>query len=289
MIPDQFDYVAPTSVDEAVRLLTRYGDEAKVLAGGHSLIPMMKLRLARPKYLVDIGKIPGLSGISEDGGTITVGAMTTHHTIESSDLLNEKCPLLPETAAHIGDVQVRNRGTIGGSLSHADPAADWPAAILALGAKLVAVGSSGTRTIAAEDFFTGMLTTALRADEILTKIVISPRPPKTGYAYLKMHQSASGFAIVGVAASITLNGNGQCAGAGIGVTGIAPAPFRASAVEIALVGKTLDAATIAAAAEKVVDGIDDPLEDIHASGDYRLHLTKVFTKRAVGKAVQSVP
>ncbi|MBI4531437.1 MAG: xanthine dehydrogenase family protein subunit M [Candidatus Latescibacteria bacterium] len=288
MIPDTFDYVAPTSVDEAVRLIAQYGDEAKILAGGHSLIPMMKLRLARPKCLIDIGRISSMNGISEDGGTITIGAMTTHYAIESSALLKEKCPLLPETASTIGDAQVRNRGTIGGSLSHADPAADWPAAILALGAKLVAVGPKGTRTIHAGDFFLGMLTTALHPEEILTKVVIPSQPPKTGDAYLKVHQSASGFAIVGVAASITRNGNGRCTGAGIGVTGIAPAPFRASVVEDAIVGKMLDGAMITAAAEKVVNGIDDPLEDIHASGDYRLHLAKVFTKRAIERAVESI-
>src|ERR1041385_470431 len=218
MIPTQFDYQAPATLDEAVALLASDLDGAKVLAGGHSLIPAMKLRLAQPQLLVDIARIKSLSYIREEGDQILIGATTTHYQLESSDLLKTICPLLPACAASIGDVQVRNKGTIGGSLAHSDPAGDWPAAVLALDADLVLVGPNGERTIKAADFFVDLLTTSLQPNEILREIRINKPPGRSGYAYMKMPHPASGFAVVGVAANLSFNGGGECKSAGIGIT-----------------------------------------------------------------------
>src|SRR5262245_32662275 len=197
MYPASFEYFRPSTIDEAVAMLARHGDDAKVLAGGHSLIPAMKLRLARPRVIVDIGRVADLSYMREADGQIAIGAMTTHGEIEASSLLRERCPLLPETAAYIGDVQVRNRGTIGGSLAHADPAADWPAAILALDAELGIAGPRGRRTVGAAKFFVDLFETALQPDEILCEIRVRPTPRSV--AYEKSEQKASGFALAGVA------------------------------------------------------------------------------------------
>src|SRR5262250_1143221 len=205
MIPTQFDYQAPATLEEAVALLASDLDGAKVLAGGHSLIPAMKLRLAQPQLLIDIARIKDLSYIRQDGAQIRIGATTTHHQIESSDRLKSICPLLPEAASYIGDVQVRNKGTIGGSLAHADPAADWPAVVLALGAELVATSKKGERVIKADDFFVDMMTTALAPGEILREIRVALPQGKLGQAYRKVLQPASGFAVVGVAVSLTLD------------------------------------------------------------------------------------
>jgi len=190
MIPAAFEYHAPKTLDEALRLVQRHGDEAKLLAGGHSLLPLMKLRLAAPRYVIDIGHLRGMSYIREENGQIAIGALTTHSEIENSELLAAKCPLLPQTAAQIGDVQVRNRGTIGGSLAHADPGGDYPAAILALDVEIIAANTSGTRTIPARDFFVDMLTTQLHPGEILTQIRVAPRRASSGTAYEKLHQPA---------------------------------------------------------------------------------------------------
>jgi carbon-monoxide dehydrogenase medium subunit len=283
MIPAQFDYVAPATLDEALSLLAERPDDAKILAGGHSLIPAMKLRLAQPALLIDIGRVKDLSYVREEGGRILVGALTTHHEIESSERLRDACPLLPECAASIGDVQVRNRGTIGGSLAHADPAADWPAAVLALRAELVAVSSRGERVIAAEDFFVDMLTTALRADEVLREIRINAPQGRTGQAYAKFPHPASGFAVVGVAVSLALDGDGKCSDASVAVTGVAAKAYRAAQVESALAGSALDEQSIAAAAAHVADGVDAN-GDIYASADYRRHLATVYTRRAIAAA-----
>ncbi len=280
MIATEFEYLTPSSVDEAISLLTKHGDEAKLLAGGHSLIPIMKLRLAQPKYLIDIGRLPGLSDVREDSGAIAVGGLVTHHTLETSDLLKSKLPLLPETAAHVADVQVRNRGTIGGSLVHADPAADLPAATLALGAELHVVGPKGRRTIKVDDFFVGLLATAIAPNEILAEVRFPLPPPKTGAAYVKVPNKASHYAIVGVAALVTLGNDGRCEQARIGLTGVTHVPRRAEAAENALAGKTLDDGAIAGAAALAADGIK-ALSDIHASAQFRLHLTKVMTSRAL--------
>src|SRR5438128_12282564 len=212
MIPAQFEYQRANTLDEAVTLLAQ-NEDAKILAGGHSLIPAMKLRLAQPPLLVDIGRIKDLSYVREENGQIRIGAMTTHYQIESSDLLKKICPLLPECAGAIGDVQVRNKGTIGGSVAHSDPAGDWPAAMIALNAEIIATSKNGDRTIKADDFFVDLLTTALEPGEILREIRINKSNGRTGQAYVKMHHPASGFAVVGVAANLSLDGSGECKGA----------------------------------------------------------------------------
>ncbi len=283
MIPAQFDYVIASTLDEAVKLLAEHPDDAKLLAGGHSLIPAMKLRLAMPQLLIDIGRIKDLAYIREEDGQILIGAMTTHHQLEASTRLAEICPLLPATASQIGDVQVRNKGTIGGSLAHADPAADWPAAMIALKAELVAVGAGGERTISADDFFVDMLTTALEPGEILREIRISASQNGAGQAYLKVPQPASGFAVVGVAVNLTLDQTGACESASISITGVASKAYRASAVESALTGKALDDKTVAEAAGHAADGVDIN-GDLFASSDYRRHLAQVYTRRAIKAA-----
>ena len=285
MIPSQFDYLAPQTLDEAVRLLGEHTDEAKILAGGHSLIPAMKLRLAMPQILIDLGRIRDLSYIREEGGQIRIGAMTTYYEIESSERLREICPLLPETAAQIGDVQVRNKGTIGGSLAHSDPAADLPAAIIALGAEMVAVGANGERVIKADDFFVDLMTTALEPGEILREIRVPIPESGSLQTYAKMPQPASGFAVVGVAVNITRDQGGVCRAAGIGVTGVASKAYRATASEKALVGKSLDEQAINAAAAAVTDGVSINA-DLFASEEYRKHLAEVYARRALRGPVE---
>src|SRR2546429_6747281 len=233
MIAAQFDYVRAQTLDEALSLLAQ-SEDAKILAGGHSLIPAMKLRLSQPPLLVDIGRLKDLSYVREEAGQIRIGAMTTHYQIESSDLLKKICPLLPECAGAIGDVQVRNKGTIGGSVAHSDPAGDWPAAILALNAELVVASKNGERTIKANDFFVDLLTTALEPGEILREIRINKNG--THHAYAKMPHPASGFAVVGVAANLIMHRSNECQSASIGITGVSSKAYRASAVESALKG-----------------------------------------------------
>ena len=282
MIPGSFEYFAPTALDEALSLLQEYGDDAKVLAGGHSLIPTMKLRLAEPAVIIDIGGIGGLKGISESGGKLVIGALTTHHELESSDVVQQRVPLLVQTAGEIGDVQVRNKGTIGGSLAHADPAADWPATILALDADLQIAGPNGERTVKATDFFQGLYETDLGDDEILTAIHVSIPDANTKGTYLKLHQVASGFALTGVAVVLTKSGD-TCQSVAVGITGVSDAPYRASGVESALTGAALTGGNIAAAAARAADGIT-ALEDIHASEAYRQNLAQVYTRRAIEAA-----
>ena len=282
MYPAQFEYHKASTVKEALDLLGKYKDEAKLLAGGHSLLPAMKLRLAQPKHLIDIGKVAGLSGVKEEGGTLVIGAMTTHYAIESSTLLKSKCPLLPEVAGHIGDPMVRNMGMIGGSLAHADPAADWPAAAIALSADLVAEGPTGKRTIKADDFFKGLLTTALADDEILTEIRVPAAAANVKSAYAKFPHPASRFAVVGVAAVLTMDA-GKISKASIGITGAGSKAVRAKGVEAAIAGKAADAASIQAAAEKGADGVDVQ-PDLQGSEEYKKHLLKVFSKRAIEAA-----
>lgn len=278
MIPDSFAYHRPDTLDAALRLLAEHGADAKILAGGHSLIPAMKLRLARPKVLIDLARVRDLSRIEADGEHVIIGAMATHGAIAGSELLRRRCPLLPETALRIGDLQVRNKGTIGGSLAHADPAADWPAAVLALEAQIEAAGPGGRRWIPAEKFFEGLLQTALRPDEVLSRIRIAPSADTT--AYVKTDQKASGFALCGVAVMVS-RPEGR---ARIAVTGVAPVPFRARAAEARLAGSAFDAAALRSAAAAAADGID-ALGDIHASAEYRVHLTAVNTRRALERAL----
>ena len=283
MIPAPFEYDAPKTLEDALRLLERHGDEAKILAGGHSLLPLIKLRLAQPRYVIDIGRLRGMSYIREENGQIVIGALTSHTDVESSSLLRSKCPLLVETAASIGDVQVRNRGTLGGSLAHADPAADYPASILALDAEIVVASTAGTRIIPAKEFFLDMLTTALRPGEILSQVRITPRAPQTGTAYEKMHQPASGFAIVGAAARLTLGKTGAIEDVAVGITGLGPKPFRASAVEKALQGKKASEKLFSDAARLASEGIE-PLSDLHASAEYRREMAAVYVQRGLQKA-----
>ncbi|HEY6119414.1 MAG TPA: xanthine dehydrogenase family protein subunit M, partial [Pyrinomonadaceae bacterium] len=280
MITAQFDYATPNTIAEAVSLLGQHADEAKILAGGHSLIPAMKLRLAQPQLLIDLARIKDLSYIREEGGKILIGAMTTHYQLESSANLRDKCRLLSECAGSIGDVQVRNKGTIGGSLAHSDPAADWPAAIIALRGEIVVVGSGGERVIKADDFFVDLFTTALQPGEIIREIRIDR--PKTSWnqAYQKVAHPASGFAVVGVAVSLQMANHNVCETVGIGITGVGVKAFRASSVESALNGKSFDEETIVAAAAHACDGIEAN-SDLYASGDYRMHLARVHTARAI--------
>jgi len=277
MIPSPFNYHRPTTLDEALQLLTE-SEDAKVLAGGHSLLPAMKLRLAQPKTIVDLGRIGDLNYIREEGGRVAIGAMTTHYQIETSALLQGKCPLLPELATHIGDVQVRNKGTFGGSLVHADPAADWPAAVLALDAEFEIAGPSGRRTVGAPDFFVEMMQSAVQPNEILREI----RVPMTSkaVAYVKFAQKASGFAITGVAAIV----NQQAQTVAVGITGVSAKPYRATGVETELRGKSLSVETIRTASVKAAEGIE-PLNDIHASAEFRAHLARVYCERAIQTAL----
>jgi carbon-monoxide dehydrogenase medium subunit len=286
MYPAQFEYHSPATIKEVLDLLGRHKDDAKLLAGGHSLLPAMKLRLAQPKHLIDLRKLSGLSGIKEEDGTLVIGAMTTHYAVESSPVVKAKCPVLAATAAQIGDPMVRNMGTIGGSLAHADPAADYPAAIIALNAGMVAEGPKGRRSIKADDFFKGLLTTALGPDEILTEVRVPVCGPKVGCAYLKFPHPASRFAVVGVAAVLSLD-DGKVTKASIGITGAGTKATRAKGVEAGLTGKALDATTIQAAAEKAPDGVDVQA-DLQGSEEYKRHLLKVFARRAIEAASAAV-
>ncbi|MGI8554539.1 MAG: FAD binding domain-containing protein [Dehalococcoidia bacterium] len=285
MIPANFDYKRASSVDEAIQLLQQHGDEAKILAGGHSLIPIMKLRLAEPGILIDIGKIKELTGVRESNGSVAIGAVSTYHSLEESEILKSKLPIIPEAVDQIGDVQVRNRGTVGGSMVHADPGADMPSVMLALDASMVLKGPKGERSVPAREFFVEMLTTAVQADELLTEIRVPVLPRGTGSTYVKRPNPASGYSIVGVAAIVTLGSNGTCADVRIAISGAGPMPVRASAAEAALKGQQPTAEVIQRAANLASQGIET-LDDIHASSDYRTHLVGVYTRRALEEAVR---
>ncbi|HVU65933.1 MAG TPA: xanthine dehydrogenase family protein subunit M [Ktedonobacteraceae bacterium] len=284
-IPAAFDYHVAKTVDDAVALLEQYGDEAKLLAGGHSLLPTMKLRMAQPGHLIDLGRIDGLSYIREEGDHVALGALTTYSQIVRSELLHRYFALLPEGTEQIGDQQVRNRGTIGGSVAHSDPAADMPGLVLALKAGIVAQGPNGKREIAADDFFLDLFTTALEPNEVVTEIRVPKLPAHSGSAYEKLANRASHYAVAGSAVVVTLNADGTCASASVVITGASVKPTRASAVEAALVGKKLDEATIAAAASHAADGLE-LVEDIHGSKAYRAQMTTVVTKRALARALE---
>ncbi len=275
MIPAPFDYQRASSVDEAVGLLAEHGDEAKLLAGGHSLLPLMKLRLAQPAVLVDIGGIGDLSFVSDGpDGTVRIGALTRHHDLAGSDLLRDQVPLLAEVAGQIGDPQVRHRGTIGGSIAHGDPASDLPAALLALRATLVVRGPGGEREIAADDFFTGFLETALAPDEVLTEVRV-PAVPGAGWAFEKFNRRAQDWAIVGVAAVLTDGATGP----GVGLVNMGSLPLRAAGVEEAL----RSGAAVADAAARADEGTEPP-NDLNASPEYRRHLARVLVRRALEAA-----
>ena len=283
MIPSQFEYFRPGTLPEALSILAEHQDNAKVLAGGQSLISVLKLRLANPKCLVDIGALGGLSYIREESDQkIAIGAMTTYAEIQASKLLQSDCPLLPRASAVVGDVQVRNRGTIGGSIAHADPAGDMPASVLALNGELKVVGPKGERWIQVGEFFQGLYATALEPDEILTEVRV---PRIAGYksAYLKMARRPSDFAIVGVAVCLQVGADQKCEQIGIGVTGVTDKPYRAEAVEARLQGKKLDAKTIQEAAPLVTEGVD-VVGNIHASPEFRAHLAQVYLARTIRAA-----
>jgi aerobic carbon-monoxide dehydrogenase medium subunit len=284
MYPAQFEYHAPSTVAEAVALLDRFQDDAKLISGSQSLVPMMKLRLVQPKHVVDLRKVPGLTGIVEEGGAIVIGAMTTHRAIEASALLRARLPVLPEAAAMIGDAQVRNLGTIGGSLSHADPAADWPAVTMALDASVRVAGPRGERTVPVQEFIQGPLTTSLEPSEILVHVRIPLPKAKAGSAYEKLPHPASRFAIVGVAAVVALDARGTIQAARVAVTGLGARATRATAVEKALQGAQPTPAALDAAAGHAADGIE-LREDAIGSPAYKAHLAAVHAGRALRRAV----
>lgn len=282
MYPPKFDYHRANSLNDAVALLQQHGG-AKVLAGGHSLIPVMNLRLADPGTLVDIGRVSELKGISVQGNTVRIGALTTHAMIAASA---DVPTVLSEAAGMIGDPQVRNRGTIGGNIAHADPASDLPTVLTALGANIYVAGPGGSRKITADDFFTGLFATALEDGEIVTAIEVAQSGAGSGSAYTKLFNPASRYAMVGAAAIVTVSG-GNCTAAGVAVGGLTPAATRAKSVEAALIGKPLDEATISAAAAAVANDLgDDVIGDIHASAEYRQAMAPVFVKRALTAAAQ---
>jgi carbon-monoxide dehydrogenase medium subunit len=283
MIPKKFDYYAPGSIDEAVQLLSE-DSEAKVLAGGQSLLPMMKLRLASPSRLVDISKIPGLSYVNDEGDYLAIGALTTHDTIENDNVIKEKFTLLNDAVVRIGDQQVRNLGTIGGSACHADPAADLPTALLAADARFVVQGKNGVRVVAARDFFLDLFTTALGKAEILTEVRLPHLRTRSASAYMKHSLRESDFAIAAVGVTVTLKNEASCDDLRIGIGAAGPTPLRATPAERYLKGKILDEATIAEAAERAVEGVDPP-SDLHGGKRYRLEMIKVLTKRSLGLAL----
>ena len=276
MIAHNFEYVKPASLAEALGHLAADG---KPLAGGMSLIPMMKLRLAAPEKLVDLSAL-GLNAISEGDGWIKIGATATHHEVESSALLRAKCPLIAEAASHIGDVQVRNMGTIGGSTAHADPAADYPASLLALDASVIVASAAGTRKVAAADFLVDALTVSLEPGELITEVHVPMETAGTGVTYNKVVQPASGYAVVGIAVRIRKDASGAVTFARVGVTGLASKAFRATGVE----GALTSGASVEEAAAKVTDGVDANA-DTYASADYRSHLARVHTARAIRTAL----
>ncbi|RMD96665.1 MAG: xanthine dehydrogenase family protein subunit M [Calditrichaeota bacterium] len=285
MIPNNFEYVRATSIQEAINQLAQGGQGARLLAGGHSLIPAMKLRLNSPQTLIDISGIKELHEIKKNGDQLAIGALATHHSVATSDLVKQNCPALAEGAALIGDPQVRNHGTIGGSLAHCDPAADYPAMVLALDARIEVAGSAGSSTIAADDFFVGMFETALKPGEVITRITVPVTSKGSGAAYEKFPHPAARFAIVGVAANVSVDGQGNCTSARIGVTGAASFAFRAKKAEQALVGKPLNAQTIHDATRDIADPAD-LMGDMFASAEYRAHLCSVLAEKALTRAAE---
>jgi carbon-monoxide dehydrogenase medium subunit len=284
VISSPFEYSRATSLDDALAKLRASNGDGKFIAGGHSLVPLMKLRLSEPKVLIDIARIPGLAGVRERDGKIEIGAGTVHHDVASSALLRKVCPAIAECAGDIGDPQVRNRGTIGGSLAHADPAADYPAVMLALDAEIHLKGPKGWRVVKAADFFQGLFTVDLAGDEIIAGVQFSP---VKSAAYAKLHQRASHFAIVGVAAAVDVK-DGVIQSARIGVTGASAHATRLADVEKTLAGKPATAATVEAAAQNAGAKLQDVNADIHASEEYRRAMVAVFTERALKAALARV-
>jgi len=284
MYPAPFEYHTPSTVAEAVALLGKFQDDAKLIAGSQSLIPMMKLRLVQPKHVVDLRKVPGLSGISEAEGALVVGALTTYRAIETSELARSRFPILPETAGNIGDAQVRNLGTIGGSLAHADPSADWPAVTVALDATVKIAGPRGERSVPVEQLISGPLSTVLEPAEILVQVRFPLPAARSGSAYEKLPHPASRFAVVGAAAAVTLDGKGAVQRARVALTGLGSKVSRATAVEQALQGKATSPEALQSAASRAADGLD-LRADGTGSAEYKAHLVAVYTERALRRAV----
>ncbi|MGA3087826.1 MAG: xanthine dehydrogenase family protein subunit M [Terriglobales bacterium] len=285
MIPPAFEYLRPQTIPEAIALLEQHADDAKILSGGQSLIPMMKLRLARPAYLIDINRISGLSYVKEEGGFLKIGGLTREAELESSSLVRAKYPIVLDTAHVIADPQVRNMATVAGNLAHGDPANDHPATMVALGAQIVATGSRGPRTIAIDEFFVSLFTTALQPGEILTEIRIPAPPPRSGGAYFKLERKVGDFATAAVAAQVTVDGNGVAQKVGIGLTNVGPTPIKANKAEDYLRGKTLDAANIERAAQLAADEAQ-PSSDLRGPAEYKLGLVKELAKRALVRAAE---
>jgi aerobic carbon-monoxide dehydrogenase medium subunit len=285
MIPAPFDYHAPQSLAEAIALLQRHGEEAKVLSGGQSLLPLLKLRMGSASHLVDIGRIPGLEYIKEEGGFLKIGGRTRESALERSDLITKKYPILHDTAVVIADPIVRNRATVGGNLAHADPANDHPATMIALGAEVTVTGPKGERTIKIDEFFTGIFATALAADEILTEIRIPIPPPRSGGAYVKLERKVGDFATAAAAAHVTLGADGSIEAARIALTAAGPTPTRATEAERVLLKKKPDATTIAEAARLAAQAAS-PSADRRGSVQYKREMARVLTARALAKAVE---
>jgi carbon-monoxide dehydrogenase medium subunit len=286
MFPEEFDYYRPESVKEAMVLLKKHGDNARVLAGGMSLIPLLKSRVVSIPHIVDMSRIPELSKISEKKGEIIIGSMVTDYEIEGSKLIKEKIPLITEVSRWIGDPQVRNRGTLGGSLCHADPSGDWGACFLALRGKVTVKGGSGERVIESDRFFEDSYSTAVRTGEILTEVAFDIPEGRSGHSYQKMERKAGDFATVGVAVQLTLSAKGECSYVGIGMTAVAPTPVRAAKAEKFLVGKKMDKATIKEAA-KIAASETSPMDDpLRGSAEFKRYITEVFVRRGLEKAME---
>lgn len=285
MNPSSFAYHRPTTVSDAIALLQEHGESAKLLAGGHSLLPIMKLRLAEPDQLIDIARIDDLKGVSETTDGVSIGALTTHRALTEHPLIDRAAPLLAVTASKVGDRQVRNRGTIGGAVAHADAAADYPAALLAQDATMVAVGPGGERRIAAGEFFLDFLTTALAPDEVLTRIELPAQPAGAGWSYHKLANQASGYALVGVAVLLVVGDDGCISDARIGGTGMAATPWRATEAEAALNGAAADDDAAITAAANLVDLDVEALDDLHGSAEYRRRVARGLARRAMQEAV----
>jgi carbon-monoxide dehydrogenase medium subunit len=284
MRPAEFTYHRPTSLEEAIGLLGG-SEEARPLAGGHSLLPMMKLRLATPETLVDLGGIPGLDAIEADGDDLRIGALATHAAVSESEVVRAQCPVLAETASEIGDPQVRNRGTIGGSVAHADPGADYPTVLTALDATILVAGAKGEREIGADQFFVELLTTALEPGELVAAVRVPATGAGSGAAYVKHRHPASGYAVVGVAAAVAVYG-GKCSAAKVAVGGVSGTPVRAAGAEEAIAGTAPSDDAIAAAAARVPESLARTTGDTYASGEYRVHLATVLAARALTKAFE---
>jgi carbon-monoxide dehydrogenase medium subunit len=285
MIPPAFEYLRPTTIPEAISLLQQYGDDAKLLSGGQSLIPMMKFRIARPAYLVDINRISGLSYIKEEGGFLKIGGLTREADVETSLLIHSKYPILFDTARVIADPQVRNMATLAGNLAHGDPANDHPATMIALGAQVVATGSQGERVLPIENFFVTLFTTELRHDEIITEIRIPIPPPRSGGAYLKLERKVGDFATAAVAVQLTVDSAGTCQKIGVGLTNVGATPIKAVKAEESLRGKKIDEASIGKAAQLAADE-SQPSSDLRGPEEYKRGLVKELTRRAIARAYE---